>query len=541
MTRILRASGVLAVLLFCCNSLSGQAPTTSAIFDAADIYVRPHSTSAIPAMTAPMLRSGRYDFRSATLLDLIRTAYGTSKDKILGGPSWLDWDRFDVVAKAPPGTPPATIALMLQSLLAKRFSLVVHPDSKPVPGYALLLGSGKPKLKEASATSAGGCDPLPNQQTANAIIAGITCHAVTMESFASILPTKAGAYMSGDLADLTGLKGAWDFELRWTPKALLARAGSDGISLTSALDQQLGLKFEARDIPSPVIVVDTVTEKPSPNPSGVAETLPAPPPAEFDVADIKISPPDAPTSVRLQPSGRIDVQSMTMRTLIRLAWTLNDDELLAGGPKWLDDTKYSLVAKSTTAIAGTTGAMQIDIDDLRLMLRALLVDRFKLQTHFEDRPVSVYTLVSDKSKLRPADAANRTNCHDGVAPGVKDPRDTNPMLTRLVTCQNITMGQFVEDLPRIAGGYIHVPVVDASGISGAWDFILNFSPAGQVSNTGGNGDQGTAASPLSATAPTGGLSLFDALEQQLGVKLEMHKRPMAVLVIDHVEEQPSTN
>ena len=430
---------------------------------------------------------------------------------------------------------------MLQALLADRFKLVVHHDTKPVPGYALLSGSGQSKLREATGQSPAGCDALPNQQTATAVIAGISCHGVTMESFASVLLTKGGAYVSGDLVDVTGLNGAYDFELRWTPKALLARAGADGISLAAALDRQLGLTLEARDIPSAVIVVDSALVTPTPNPSGVAETLPAPPPAEFDVADIKISPADSPTTVRLQPGGRIDVQGATMKTLIRLAWTLNDDDLLADGPKWLDDTKYSMVARSTSAIAGTAGALQIDIEDLRLMLRALLIDRFKIRTHFEDRPVSAYTLVSSKPKLHPADGASRTNCKEGPAPGAKDPRDTNPMVGRLVTCQNITVAQFVEELPRIAGGYIHVPVVDASDIHGTWDFTLNFSPAGQVTNAPANGDQGTAASPLAASVPTGGLSLFDALEQQLGLKLEMRKRPMPVLVIDQVEEQPSTN
>jgi uncharacterized protein (TIGR03435 family) len=542
MKRGLRISGAVIVVLVCGHTLSGQAPATRAAFEAADVYVRPHGAGAIPSMTAPMLRGGRYDVRGATLLDLIKTAYEASPDKILGGPSWLDWDRFDIVAKAPPETPPATLALMLQSLLADRFELAVHPDSRPVPGYALLPGRGTPKLTAASASSPGACETLPNQRTATAIVAGITCHGITMDAFAHVLRTKAGAYLSGDLVDLTGLNGAWDFELRWTPKALLARAGADGISLATALDQQLGLMLEARDIPSAVIVVDRVNETPSPNPSGVAATLPAPPPAEFDVADIKISAPEAPARGRLQPGGRIDLQGMTMKTLIRLAWTLNDDELLVGGPKWLDATKYSLVAQATTAIAGTAGKLQIDIDDIRLMLRALLVDRFKLQTHVEDRPISAYALVASKPKLRQADPANRTNCREGVPPGTKDPRDANPMLSRVVTCQNITMAQFVEDLQKIAGGYIHVPVVDASGISGAWDFTVSFTPMGQLNNATGNADAGTAASPtLTAAVPTGGLSLFDAIEQQLGLKLERRKRPMPVLVIDHVDEQPTDN
>jgi uncharacterized protein (TIGR03435 family) len=428
---------------------------------------------------------------------------------------------------------------MLQALLAERFKLVVHRDTKSVPGYVLTKGTGAPKLKAAAADAPGTCEPLPNQQTATGLLAGIGCHGVTMGSFAPLLRARAGAYIAGDLIDATGLQGAWDFDLRWTPRLVLAQGGT---SLPDAIDQQLGLKLEPRDVPASVLVVERVSEKPTPNPSGVSEDLPAPPPAEFDVADIKLSPPDAPSSGRIQAGGRLDFQGMTLKTFIKLAWTLSDDELLAGGPKWLDTTKYSLVARSTTAIAGTTGAMQIDIDDLRLMLRALLIQRFKLATHFEDRPVSAYTLVADKPKLRPADPANRTNCKDGAAPGMKDPRDTSPMLSRLVTCQNMTMQQFTEDLPRIAGGYIHVPVVNATDVDGAWDFTLNFSPVGRLGGAGPAADAGaTAAATPMAADPSGGLSLFDALERQLGVKLELRKRPIPVLVIDSVQEQPSSD
>jgi uncharacterized protein (TIGR03435 family) len=228
-----------------------------------------------------------------------------------------------------------------------------------------------------------------------------------------------------------------------------------------------------------------------------------------------------------------------MKTLIRLAWNLNDDELLAGGPKWLDTTKYSVVARSTSAIGGTAGNLQIAIDDLRLMLRALLAQRFALTTHVENRPVSAYTLVADKPKLTPADPSHRTNCREDAEPGARDPRTTNPALSRLVTCQNMTLRQFAEDLPRFAGGYIHVPIVDASGLDGAWDFTLSFSPNGQASaNVTSAAAPG---SPLVAADPNGTLSLFDAVQRQLGLKLELRKRPMPVLVIDRVNEQPSDN
>jgi uncharacterized protein (TIGR03435 family) len=103
------------------------------------------------------------------------------------------------------------------------------------------------------------------------------------------------------------------------------------------------------------------------------------------------------------------------------------------------------------------------------------------------------------------------------------------------------MAQFAEDLTRIAGGYIKVPVADATGLDGAWDFTLSFSGINVLQGRGRGGDAATAAAggAPGASDPTGGLSLFDAVQRQLGLKLELRKRPMPVLVIDHIEEKPS--
>ena len=184
---------------------------------------------------------------------------------------------------------------------------------------------------------------------------------------------------------------------------LLAQAGSDGISIFDAVDKQLGLKLESRQVATPVLVVDSVNQKPTDNPSGIAQNLPPPPPAEFDVADIKLSMDTMPMG-RLQPGGRLDPQGFTLKMLITLAWDINNGEMLAGAPKWLDETRYSLIAR-TSAIAsgGPATGPQINTDDVRLMLRALLIERFKLTTHTEDRPVSAYTLVAAKPKLTKAD------------------------------------------------------------------------------------------------------------------------------------------
>jgi uncharacterized protein (TIGR03435 family) len=111
----------------------------------------------------------------------------------------------------------------------------------------------------------------------------------------------------------------------------------------------------------------------------------------------------------------------------------------------------------------------------------------------------------------------------------------------------MTLAQFASLLPNIAGGYIRTPVVDETGIEGAWDFTLSFSPAGMANGGGGRGvllrggDAGPAGGEAMASDPGGGLSLFDAVSKQLGLKLEMQKRPMPVLVIDRVEQKPTDN
>jgi uncharacterized protein (TIGR03435 family) len=177
------------------------------------------------------------------------------------------------------------------------------------------------------------------------------------------------------------------------------------------------------------------------------------------------------------------------------------------------------------------------------MLRALLVDRFKIKTHTEERPVTSYTLVAVKPKLQRADPSDRTRCKEGPPSGVKDARDTNPILSRLLTCQNTTMAQFADQLQRIAPGYIHTPVVDATELDGAWDFTLSFSAAGLLQNAGkageGAGPQGDG--PGATSDPNGAVTLFEAINKQLGLKLEMQKRPYPVLVIDHIEEKPTDN
>src|SRR5437773_7391726 len=121
---MMRAVAGIGFVAFLSSSVFGQSAKPTPTFELADVHLRAHTSNPTPFMTGGILRGGRYDLRNATMLDMIRLAYAvTDPDTILGGPNWLERDRFDVVAKAPEQTPPDTVRLMLQALLADRFKL----------------------------------------------------------------------------------------------------------------------------------------------------------------------------------------------------------------------------------------------------------------------------------------------------------------------------------------------------------------------------------------------------------------------------------
>jgi uncharacterized protein (TIGR03435 family) len=525
-----------------------QSTETPPAFEIADVHAV--ATGQNPFVSGGLMRGGRYELHTATMVDLITAAYGIDADNVFGGPSWLEFARFTVIAKTPPAASPETIKLMLRTLLADRFKLVVHTDTKPLPEFVLTVGKGRPKLKESDGSGEPGCQgqPLPqNLPTGSIPYNLVSCHNVTMADFAEQVHMMGGGYLTSPVVDSTGLKGSWDFDIKWTGRGQLAAAGADGISIFDAVDKQLGLKLELQKVPMPALVVDSVNQKPTDNPPDIAKTLP-PTPTEFEVADIKPSTPDSKqTRNPFQPGGRLELFNFSLKTLIQIAWDINDpDTMLVGGPKWLDSEHFDIVAKASTisVINAPKNQPPIDVDTLRLMLRALLVDRFKLTVHNEDRPVSAYTLSAVKPKLTKADPSNRTRFKEGPAPASKDPREKNPVLGRLVTCTNMTMAQFAEQLQNLAPGYVHTAVEDATGLEGAWDFTLSFSPAGAFMGGGNRGGDAPAPSPdgtTAAPAPTGAISLSEAIDKQLGLKLEMRKRPIPVLVIDHIEQKPADN
>jgi uncharacterized protein (TIGR03435 family) len=535
------------------QSLFGQSPETVPQFEIADVHVSARTIT--PAVRTGPVRNGRYEVRNATMLDLIRMAWAFDADKILGGPNWLELDRFDAIAKVPPDSTPEAQRLMLQSLLKDRFRLALHEDTKPLPTWALTAGK-KLQLKEADGSGETGCRIPPasgppaeggnrisfsdaSGATTLNLGPGMTlaysCRNMTMAAFAEGLPTMRFTSLSKPVLDRTGLKGMWNFDVKWSLPLIGPMAGSgDRISLMDALEKQLGLKLEEVPIPTAVLVVDRVDRKPSDNRPGIAQALPAiNPPTEFEVADVKLAPSDlrGPMRMGMQPGGRFVTEGIPMRILINRAFNTNNNDQLAGVPSWVDTVRVSITAKAPIEASGGPFG---DPEILAPMIRALLVERFGLAWHTEPRLVTAYSLVAPKPKLKKADPDSRTFCRN--AP----PSPNTPPNSQVLICQNAPLALFAERLQNIAPG-LNGPVQDASGLEGGWDFTLTFSPFPAALFNGparGGGDAGPSAS---AADPGGGYTIFESIEKQLGLKLETQKRTLPVIVIDRLNQKPTDN
>jgi uncharacterized protein (TIGR03435 family) len=561
-----------ATLTACASWVAARPSDESPKFAAADVHVSVKTTGPMNqyVRTGPV-RAGRYEIRKGTMVDLIHIAYEYDSDKILGGPNWLEMDRFDVAAKVPEESTAETHKQMLQALLQDRFRLVVHKDTKPLPTYVLVQGK-KPLMKEANGSEQTGCRPSASapagapggrgfgrimtmspdgQQSAFTLGPGNTlaynCRNISMEAFAANLRTMFGSNLGNNpIHDETGLKGNWNFDLTYSLQLFGPMGGDETahISIFNAVEKQLGLKLEERQIPTPVIVVDSVERTPSPNPPGTADVLPPVVyPTEFEVASIKPVEPGAGRGGRyqMQPGGRLVADGMPLRFLIQQAFNTFNNEAIAGLPSFADSDRYNIIGKAPAV--GGVPLTNMDMDAVAPMLLALLKDRFKLTYHTEDRPVSAYTLVASKPKLKKADPNSRSSCKNNNAPPPAPPG------TRVLFCTNVTMDQFVERFQGM-GPDFNWPVANQTGLEGGWTLTLTFNQRAMFNGAmaGGRGGRGGAAeaNPEAGAMPTASdpndaLTIFEAVEKQLGLKLEKQKRPMPVIVIDHIEQKPTEN
>ena len=172
-----------------------------------------------------------------------------------------------------------------------------------------------------------------------------------------------------------------------------------------------------------MLIVDSVNETPTPNAPDLATIMPPLPPVQFEVATIKPSAPDEKQGGGGIQRDGLSFHALPLKFLINFAWDLdpNATEQMVGAPKWLDSDKIDVEAKvgSDNMVQGGStmqGIPPIALEDLREMLKQLLIERFEIKAHTEDLPEDAYSLVAVKPKMTKADPTERARCDVGPGP-----------------------------------------------------------------------------------------------------------------------------
>lgn len=228
-------------------------------FDVAS--VKPRGLPVRPAAIR-FLPGGRFQASNSTLLAILQQAYDVTEFQIAGAPDWVATSRFDIEAAAPPGdagTP--RLRIMLQGLLAERFGVRLHHETRPLAVYELVLGKSGSRLKPAMDGGSTGFD-------ANPYGGYLTGTSLRISALVAVLQR----WLDRPLVDKTGIDGSFDVKLSWAPGPENTRnAGPAPPSATdsrpdifAAVQEQLGLRLRAAHDPLDILVIDNV-QQPSPN------------------------------------------------------------------------------------------------------------------------------------------------------------------------------------------------------------------------------------------------------------------------------------
>jgi len=258
-------------------------------------------------------------------------------------------------------------------------------------------------------------------------------------------------------------------------------------------------------------------------------------PLVFEVASIKANKSGAPqVMINMQPGGRFTATNVPLRLLIRNAYRLQDFQIV-NAPGWITSERYDVVAKAPESDHPLTP------NEVQPMMQALLAERFKLAVHTETREMPVYALVLARSdgklgpKLRPSDV----DCQALIARGRGGPPPGPPPSGGPMPCgmrigagslqANATIAQILGPLSQM----LNRVVVDRTGLTGNYDFEMTWTPEQMAQGPGPDRPAGGANVPPGADP--NGPSIFTAVQEQLGLKLEPSRGPIEVTVIDHVE------
>jgi uncharacterized protein (TIGR03435 family) len=258
----------------------------------------------------------------------------------------------------------------------------------------------------------------------------------------------------------------------------------------------------------------------------------APEPIAFEVASVKVNRSgDTSSRFRREPGGRLVITNQPLRSLIMFAYELQGYQLV-NAPSWTADERYDVIAK--LAIDPPVMAPGSGPGPFNHAVRLLLEERFKLRAHRDTRQLDIYALVMARADGKPGPALRQTtqDCaplvealRRGARPPAPQPGGPEVVCGMRMTAGRVVaggfpIGPFATALANQLGRY----VADRTGLAGAWDLTLTFLPdraPGQATDT----------PAIDPNAP----SLFTALQEQLGLKLEPTKGPVDVVVVDSIE------
>jgi uncharacterized protein (TIGR03435 family) len=196
-------------------------------------------------------RRGTLKASNVSLKRCIIGAYGIGPHQVVGGPAWLDSDRFEIDARADKSVNrDDTLMLMLQGVLADRFQLTLHRETRTVSAFLLEVARNGPKLQKTADDG---------DSSTNSRHGGLDARNTDMDLFAKVLARNVEL----PVVNRTGLPGRFDFKLEWTPDGDRQKPDS-APSIFTALEEQLGLRLRTAKAPVDVVVIDRA-EKPGPN------------------------------------------------------------------------------------------------------------------------------------------------------------------------------------------------------------------------------------------------------------------------------------
>jgi bla regulator protein blaR1 len=267
------------------------------------------------------------------------------------------------------------------------------------------------------------------------------------------------------------------------------------------------------------------------------------PSATFEVASVKANRSgDNRTMIGGQPGGRFNVTNAALRQIILIAYQIQPFQLI-GGPGWIGDERFDIVAKApaNTPLIGPPGSGSPG--PMQVMMRNLLADRFKLKVHTESREMPIYALVLARSdgKLGSKITPTSVDCAAlrGRGPGGPPPAPPGPgerprcgmmMGIGSLAAGGVSMTQLAATLSQRVGR----TVIDKTGLSGSYEFNLDFTPDQMPPAAGPGATPPPGAPPLPPVDPNGP-SIYTALQEQLGLKLDSQRGPVDVIVIDSVD------